>query len=283
MFRATVLFIPAAWLVAFALVNKPAAAEHNYIVLQSTTSTQNSGLLDYLIPQFRLKTGIDVRVVAVVTGQALKNGRNGDGDVVLVHARAAEDRFVESGFGIERRDVMHNDFVVIGPKSDPAGIAKMDDASNAFLKIAKKKLPFVSRGDNSGTHIRERALWKAAGVETDTESGTWYREVGSGMGATLNVAGGIGAYTLVDRATWVSFRNKIDAAVLVQGDRRLLNPYGIILINPARHRHVNISGARAFVHWLTGAEGQGAIRAFRVDGLRVFHPVTENKFGAERP
>ncbi|MGB0631873.1 MAG: substrate-binding domain-containing protein, partial [Alphaproteobacteria bacterium] len=226
------------------------AAKRDYIILQSTTSTQNSGLLGYLIPIFRIGSGIDVRVVAVGTGQALKNGRNGDGDVLLVHARAAEDRFVASGFGIERRDVMYNDFVIVGPRADPVAIRGLTDVAAAFAKIASGQVPFVSRGDESGTHMRERALWSNAGIEPETSSGTWYRAAGSGMGATLNVAVGMGAYTLTDRATWVGFRNKADLRVLVEGDRRLFNPYGVILVNPARHGHVNAAGGRAFIAWL---------------------------------
>lgn len=250
-----------------------ASAKRGYIILQSTTSTQNSGLLNDLIPKFRAKTGIDVRVVAVGTGQALKNGRNGDGDVLLVHARAAEDRFVAAGFGIERRDVMYNDFVIVGPAEDRARINAMTDAAAALSKIAALRTIFVSRGDDSGTHIRERALWRHAGIDPRTASGTWYREAGSGMGTTLNVAVGMGAYTLTDRATWVGFRNKGDFRVLVSGDRRLFNPYGVILVNPARHSHVNADGGRAFIAWLTGPEGQTAISSFRVDGVQLFHPT----------
>ena len=255
--------------------NMPVSASggRGYIVLQSTTSTQNSGLLTYLIPKFRTKTGIDVRVVAVGTGQALKNGRNGDGDVLLVHARAAEDRFVAQGYGIERQDVMYNDFVIVGPAEDRAQINGMRDAAAAFAKIAAQRAIFVSRGDNSGTHIRERALWAGAGIDPVVASGSWYREAGSGMGTTLNVAVGMGAYTLTDRATWVGFRNKADFRLLVAGDHRLFNPYGVILVNPARHAHVNAAGARAFIAWLTGAEGQAAIASYRVDGVQLFYPV----------
>ena len=230
------------------------------------------GLLDHLIPIFRNKTGIGVRVVAVGTGQALKNGRNGDGDVLLVHARAAEERFVATGFGIERRDVMYNDFVVVGPAADPAGIRGASDVTAALAKIATRRIAFVSRGDESGTHIRERSLW-AFTIDPDGFSGGWYRETGSGMGATLNVAVGMGAYAITDRATWVGFRNKADFGILVAGDRRLFNPYGVILVNPVRHRHVNAVGGRAFIRWLTGPEGQAAIGSFRVDGIQLFHPA----------
>ena len=254
-------------------LNVSGAAPREYIVLQSTTSTQNSGLLDHLIPIFRNKTGIGVRVVAVGTGQALKNGRNGDGDVLLVHARAAEERFVATGFGIERRDVMYNDFVVVGPAADPAGIRGASDVTDALAKIATRRIAFVSRGDESGTHMRERSLWAFTDIDPNGFSGGWYRETGSGMGATLNVAVGMGAYAITDRATWVGFRNKADFGILVAGDRRLFNPYGVILVNPVRHRHVNAVGGRAFIRWLTGPEGQAAIGSFRVDGIQLFHPA----------
>jgi tungstate transport system substrate-binding protein len=247
------------------------AADRPFIVVQSTTSTQNSGLFDFILPKFRAKTGVDVRVVAVGTGQALKNGRNGDGDVVLVHARAAEDRFIAEGFGIERRDVMYNDFVIIGPPADPAGIRGMKNAPAGLAKIASAKMLWVSRGDNSGTHIKERALWRASGVDPTGASGTWYREVGSGMGATLNTAVGMDAYTLTDRATWVSFRNRRAFEVMVEGDSRLFNSYGAMLVNPVRHPHVNAIGGRAFIDWLAGADGRAAIAAYKVRGIQLFH------------
>ena len=248
------------------------AADRGFIIVQSTTSTQNSGLFDAILPEFQAKTGIEVRVVAVGTGQALKNGRNGDGDVLLVHARAAEDRFVAEGFGIERRDVMYNDFVIVGPPDDPAGVKGGRDAASALARIAEAKALFVSRGDNSGTHIKERSLWRAAAIDPSHSSGAWYREAGSGMGATLNTAVGMGAYTLTDRATWISFRNRRDFKVLVEGDKRLFNPYGVILVNPARHPHVNAAGGRAFIAWLTGPEGQAAIAAYKVSGVQLFYP-----------
>lgn len=269
MFRAVLLLFGLAW---FAGAWNAHAADRNFIVLQSTTSTQNSGLFDDILPKFTAKSGIEVRVVAVGTGQALKNGRNGDGDVVLVHARAAEDRFVAEGFGVGRRDVMYNDFVIVGTPADPAAIEGMKDAPAALAKIARNKAMWVSRGDNSGTHIKERALWRASGVDPSSASGKWYREAGSGMGATLNTAVGMGAYTLTDRATWISFRNRLDYRILVQGDKRLFNPYGVMLVNPARHPHVNAAGARAFVEWLTGPEGQAAIAAYRVRGIQLFIP-----------
>ena len=251
------------------------AADRNFIVVQSTTSTQNSGLFGFILPKFTSKSGIEVRVVAVGTGQALKNGRNGDGDVVLVHARAAEDRFIADGFGVERHDVMYNDFVIIGPPSDPAGVRGMKDAPAALAQIAAAKAHWVSRGDNSGTHIKERSLWQASGVDPSGASGKWYREAGSGMGATLNTAVGMGAYTLTDRATWISFRNRRDFTVLVEGDRRLFNPYGVMLVNPARHPHVNAAGGRAFIAWLTGPGGQAAIAAYKLRGIQLFYPSAQ--------
>lgn len=242
-------------------------AQDRFITLQSTTSTQNSGLLDVLIPQFRAQTGIDVRVVAVGTGQALRNAQNGDGDVLLVHARSAEDQFVADGFGVARRDVMYNDFVVIGPQNDPAGIADITDAVGALSKIKAATALFVSRGDDSGTHKAEQRLWAAAMLDP---SGKWYREAGAGMGATLNIAVGMQAYTLTDRATWMAFGNKGDHTIMVQGDARLFNPYGVILVNPALHPHVKIDDARAFGDWLVSEVGQAAIAAFRIDGQQVF-------------
>lgn len=272
MFR-TVFF-----LFAIVLAGAPAvvqSADRNFIVVQSTTSTQNSGLFDYILPKFRATSGIEVRVVAVGTGQALKNGRNGDGDVVLVHARAAEDRFIAAGFGVERRDVMYNDFVIIGPPSDPAGIRGMKDAPAALSRIAAAKALWVSRGDNSGTHIKEGALWRASGVNPAGASGKWYREAGSGMGATLNTAIGMAAYTLTDRATWISFRNRRDFSVVVEGDKRLFNPYGAMLVNPARHPHVNAADGRAFIGWLTGRDGQAAIAAYKLRGTQLFYPSAQ--------
>jgi tungstate transport system substrate-binding protein len=252
---------------AFAL---PAWAE--YIIVQSTTSTQNSGLLDAILPQFTAETGIEVRVVAVGTGQAIKNAQNGDGDVLLVHAKSAEEKFVAEGWGVERFDVMYNDFVVVGPAADPAGIAGSTDVTAAFARIAETAAPFASRGDDSGTHKAERALWSAAGVDVAAASGGWYRETGSGMGATLNTAVAMGAYALTDRATWVAFGNKGDFGVAVQGDARLFNQYGVILVNPAKHPAVKAAEGQAFVDWLTGPAGQAAIAAFTIGGQQLFFP-----------
>ncbi len=249
-----------------------AAGAGETIIVQSTTSTQNSGLLDYLLPLFEQKTGIRVKVVAVGTGQALRNARNGDGDVLLVHAKEAELAFVREGWGVDRRDVMYNDFVIVCPEDDPAGIRGLKDAAEALRRIAARKVPFVSRGDDSGTHRKEMALWQKAGIDPRQESGTWYREAGAGMGATLNMAAAMNACTLSDRATWIAFRNKGDLVMAVEGDPALFNQYGVILVNPKRHPHVKEKAARAFIDWLTGPEGQKAIAGYRVNGQQLFFP-----------
>ena len=250
----------------------PATAEPPFIIVQSTTSTENSGLFKHLLPLFKQETGIDVRVVAVGTGQALKNAELGDGDVVLVHAKAAEEKFVAAGWGVQRVPVMYNDFVVVGPAQDPAGISGSQDAVAALRKIAEAGTPFVSRGDESGTHKAELDLWKAAGVDVKAASGGWYRSTGSGMGATLNTASGMGAYAVTDRATWISFKNRGSLKIVAEGDERLFNQYGIILVNPARHPKVKAKEGQAFVDWLTGARGQAAIRDFKIDGEQLFFP-----------
>jgi tungstate transport system substrate-binding protein len=249
-----------------------AQAADEFIIVQSTTSTQNSGLLDNILPKFRAKSGIEVRVVAVGTGQALKNAANGDGDVLLVHAKPAEEKFIADGFGIERFDVMYNDFVIVGPKSDPAGIRGMTDVTSALNKIASGKAVFASRGDDSGTHKKERALWKIAGVDPEIVSGSWYRETGSGMGATLNAAAGMGAYTMSDRATWLAFKNKENLDILTEGDDRLFNQYGVILVNPDRHPSVKAKAGQNFIDWLTGPEGQKAIAEYKLNGEQLFFP-----------
>lgn len=253
--------------------NGVVADERPFIIVQSTTSTENSGLLADILPKFTAKTGIEVRVVAVGTGQALKNARNGDGDVLLVHARPDEEQFVAEGWGVERKDVMYNDFVIVGPRVDPAGITKVETAPEAFARIAATKAPFVSRGDDSGTHKAEMALWRKAGVDAVAASGSWYREAGAGMGSTLNTATGMGAYALTDRATWASFRNKGDSRILFEGDPVLFNPYGVILVNPERHPRVKAKEGEAFIDWLTSREGQEAIAGFRVDGQQLFFPT----------
>ncbi|WP_425283402.1 substrate-binding domain-containing protein [Methyloceanibacter marginalis] len=271
-FHRRVLFgLGAAFLLA-SLASTGFAAEDDFIIVQSTTSTQNSGLFDYILPKFTEKTGIDVRVVAVGTGQALKNGRNGDGDVVLVHSKPDEEKFVAEGWGVKRHDVMYNDFVIVGPASDPAGIAGLKDADRALAKIAEAEAPFASRGDDSGTHKAERDLWGQAGVDPTKGSGDWYLETGSGMGATLNTAVGKHAYTLADRGTWLSFANKDDFEVLVEGDPKLFNQYGVILVNPEKHPRVKAEKGQAFVGWLTSGEGQKAIASYKIDGQQLFFP-----------
>lgn len=255
-----------------ALFSHLPAAQADFILVQSTTSTENSGLFDHILPMFTEDTGIEVRVVAVGTGQAIKNAERGDGDVLLVHARAAEDKFVADGFGVERHDVMHNDFVIVGPESDPAHIAGLDDPVAALKRIAAASAPFVSRGDDSGTHKAELALWAASSVDAGEASGTWYREAGAGMGPTLNIAASMGAYALTDRATWAAFGNKGNLVIHVEGDERLLNPYGVILVNPEKHPNVKAELGRKFIEWLTGPRGQQAIASFEVDGVQLFFP-----------
>ena len=248
------------------------SAADKSIILQSTTSTANSGLYDALLPGFTEQTGIQVNVVAVGTGQAIKNAMNGDGDVLLVHAKSAEETFVAEGYGLVRFDVMYNDFVIAGPPSDPAGIGRSVDAAGALRKIADSGAKFASRADNSGTHKKEMALWKSAGVDPTAASGSWYRETGSGMGATLNAAVGMGAYTLTDRGTWISFKNKGDYRVLVEGDDALFNQYGVILVNPTRHENVKAEAGQMFIDWIIGSQGQAAIAAYSLDGQQLFFP-----------
>jgi tungstate transport system substrate-binding protein len=262
MFLAAMLALPLA----------TAAADDKFIVVQSTTSTEQSGLFGYLLPLFKAGSGIDVRVVAVGTGQAIKNAQNGDGDVLFVHAKADEEKFVEAGYGVKRFDVMYNDFVIVGPKSDPAGVAGMTDAAAALTKIAAAKAPFASRGDDSGTHKAELKLWQTAGVDTKAASGGWYRETGSGMGPTLNTAAGMGAYALTDRGTWLSFQNRGDLEILVAGDGRLFNQYGVTLVNPAKLPGVKADLGQQFVDWLISPEGQKAIAGFTINGEQLFFP-----------
>lgn len=254
------------------LGSAPSLAQDRFIIVQSTTSTENSGLFGAILPAFTDKSGIEVHVVAVGTGQAIKNAENGDGDVLLVHAKPAEEKFVADGWGVKRLDVMYNDFVVVGPADDPAGVAGSQDAVAALQKIAGSEAPFASRGDDSGTHKAELRLWQEAGVDVGAASGGWYRETGSGMGATLNTGLGMGAYVLTDRATWISFGNKEDHKVLVEGDPKLFNQYGVILINPDKHPNVKTEEGQAFIDWLTGTEGQAAIAGFKIDGQQLFFP-----------
>ena len=257
---------------ALALISLPAAAQDQSILVQSTTSTANSGLYDYLLPLFTAETGIGVNVVAVGTGQAIENARNCDADVLLVHARPDEETFVADGAGVERFDLMYNDFVIVGPEGDPAGVAGMTDASDAMAQIAGAEAPFASRGDDSGTHKAELALWAEAGLDPSAASGEWYRETGSGMGATLNAAQGMGAYALTDRATWISFANKGDLGIVVEGDEALFNQYGVILVSPEACPSVKAEAGQTFVDWLVSPEGQGAIAGFEVDGQQLFFP-----------
>ena len=270
--KRTFLSSAAALLIGLSIGFPGAIAEERFIIVQSTTSTQNSGLFDVLLPEFTKKTGIEVRVVAVGTGQAIKNAENGDGDVLLVHAKAAEEKFIAEGGGVERFDVMYNDFVVVGPPADPAGIAGSNDVVASFARIAESKAPFASRGDDSGTHKAELKLWKEAGVDVAAASGDWYRETGSGMGATLNTGTGMGAYVLTDRATWISFGNKGDYTIAVEGDKKLFNQYGVMLVNPEKHPSVKAEDGQAFIDWLTGKEGQNAIAAYKIDGQQLFFP-----------
>ena len=263
------IFLGAVLLVALAL---PAQAQPGFITVASTTSTEQSGLFRHLLPQFERTTGIQVRVVALGTGQALDMGRRGDADVVFVHARPLEDTFVAEGHGVRRYAVMYNDFVLVGPSSDPAGVRGAKDIVAALQRISAAAAPFVSRGDRSGTHFAELELWKLAGLDPDRKRRGWYRETGSGMGATLNTASGMNAYALADRGTWLSFRNRGELRIAVEGDRRLFNQYGVILVNPARHPHVRKESGQAFIDWLTSAQGQQAIADYRIGGAQLFFP-----------
>ena len=261
----------AALLLTATLVS-PGTAQERSVRMLSTTSTENSGLFSYLLPIFESKTGIRVHVVAVGTGQALRAARNGDADVLMVHDKASELKFIADGHGIERREVMYNDFVIVGPREDPAKIGGNKDVIRALQMIKKSGAAFVSRGDDSGTHKAERRLWRAAGIEPEGRSNPWYREAGSGMGATLNIAAGMNAYTLTDRGTWLSFRNRRSLSVLVEGNPLLFNQYGIMLVNPARHPHVKVAEGRALIEWITSPEGQRAIGAFTINGQQLFMP-----------
>lgn len=254
------------------LTGTPAIAAEKTIIIQSTTSIQNSGLFDFILPKFKSHTGITANVVAVGTGQALKNGRNGDGDVVLVHAKPDEEEFVMQGYGVQRFDVMYNDFVIVGPKEDPARLAGEQSVLAALQKIVTSKSAFASRGDNSGTNKKELQLWSQINIKTSEHSGSWYRETGSGMGATINIAAGMNAYTLTDRATWLSFKNKAGLKILSEGDPLLFNQYGVILVNPQKHPLVRAASGQAFINWLTGARGQAAIAAYKLEGKQLFFP-----------
>jgi tungstate transport system substrate-binding protein len=248
------------------------AAQPRFIMVASTTSTEQSGLFQHLLPLFQKKTGIEVRVVALGTGQALDMARRGDADVVLVHARSLEEKFVAEGHGVKRLPVMYNDFVLIGPKSDPAGIAGSTDILEALRRIKATPAPFVSRGDRSGTHTAEIELWKQAGIDIAADRGPWYRDTGQGMGPALNTAASMNAYILADRGTWISFKNRGDLALLVEGDQRLFNQYGVVLVNPQKHKHVKQDLGQAFIDWLVSHEGQKAIAEYRIGGEQLFFP-----------
>lgn len=253
-----------------------ALAQEKSIVVASTTSTQDSGLFEYLLPIFQQKTGIAVKVIDQGTGQALDTGRRGDADVVFVHAKSAEEKFLAEGQGVKRYPVMYNDFILIGPKSDPAGI-KGKDLIKAFRTIKEKQAPFVSRGDRSGTHIAELALWnKDAGIEIEKEKGTWYKSIGQGMGAALNMASASNAYVLSDRGTWLSFKNKCDLQIIVEGDKRLFNQYGVILVNPEKHPSVKKDLGQQFIDWLVSLDGQKAIANYKINGEQLFHPNADD-------
>jgi tungstate transport system substrate-binding protein len=260
------------------LISVQASAPERVITVASTTSTEQSGLFGHLLPRFTQKTGIAVKVVALGTGQALDVGRRGDADVVFVHDREAEEKFLAEGFGVTRLEVMYNDFVLVGPKDDPAGIAGKN-VIEAVRKIAAAKAPFVSRGDRSGTHAAELRSWTDAGIDIDAAKGSWYREIGQGMGPALNMASASNAYVLSDRGTWLSFKNQGDLAILVEGDRRLFNQYGVILVNPARHPHVKAADGQAFIAWLVSGEGQQAIAEYKIGSEQLFFP---NAGGAPR-
>ena len=250
----------------------PAMSQDKSIVVASTTSTQDSGLFSHILPLFKAKSGIDVKVVAQGTGQALDTGRRGDADVVFVHAKAQEEKFVADGFGLARADVMYNDFVLIGPKSDPAKVKGGTDILTVLKTINTAASPFVSRGDKSGTHAAELALWKSAALAPQDAKPAWYREIGQGMGAALNTSAAMGAYVLADRGTWISFKNKDALEIVVEGDKALFNQYGIMLVNPAKHPNVRKEFGQQFIDWIVSAEGQNAIRSYKIDGQQLFFP-----------
>jgi tungstate transport system substrate-binding protein len=263
--------IAALLIAAAAPVSTPALAQGKSIVVASTTSTQDSGLFGYLLPIVKQKLGIEVKVLAQGTGQALDTARRGDADVVFVHARSAEEKFLAEGFGVKRYPVMYNDFIIVGPKDDPAGI-KGKDVVAALQAIKAKAAPFVSRGDRSGTHIAELALWKQAGIDIAADKGPWYKEIGQGMGAALNMASASNSYVLSDRGTWLAFKNRGDLAIAVESDKRLFNQYGVMLVNPAKHPTVKKDLGQQFIDWLVSPEGQSTISGYKIDGQQLFYP-----------
>ena len=263
--------------VGLALWLAPGAMAQKFITVASTTSTEQSGLFKHILPIFQKQTGIEVRVVALGTGQALDMARRGDADVVFVHAKAAEEKFIAEGYGVTRQPVMYNDFVLVGPKSDPAKVAGGKDIVAALRKVKAQTAPFVSRGDRSGTHMAELALWKVAGIDIAKEKGPWYRDTGQGMGPALNTASSMNGYILTDRATWISFKNRGDLTIVVEGDKRLFNQYGVILVNPAKHAHVKKDMGQAFIDWVVSADGQKAIADYKIGGEQLFFPNANDK------
>ena len=262
---------------AAVLSGGPVLAQYKSIVVSSTTSTQDSGLFGHILPLFKQKTGIDVKVIAQGTGQALDTGRRGDADVVFVHAKSAEEKFLAEGQGVKRYPVMYNDFVLIGPKSDPAGVKGMKDITKALQMIKDKQAPFISRGDRSGTHLAELALWnKNAGTDIEKDKGPWYKSIGQGMGAALNTASASNAYVLSDRGTWISFKNKGDLAIAVEGDKLLFNQYGVMLVNPEKHPNVKKDLGQQFIDWLVSPEGQKAIANYKINGEQLFYPNADD-------
>jgi tungstate transport system substrate-binding protein len=254
------------------ILGTPALAQEKSIVVASTTSTQDSGLFEYLLPLYKQKTGVTVKVVSQGTGQALDTGRRGDADVVFVHAKSAEEKFLGEGEGVKRFPVMYNDFVLIGPQSDPAGIKGMKDVAQALKTIMAKQASFISRGDKSGTHVAELALWKASGIDIEKDKGAWYKSIGQGMGAALNTAGAGNGYVLSDRGTWIHFKNKGDLAILVEGDKRMFNQYGVMLVNPAKHPNVKKELGQQFIDYLISPEGQKDIANYKINGEQLFYP-----------
>ena len=261
---------------AVVLSGGPVVAQDKSIVVSSTTSTQDSGLFGHILPLFKQKTGLEVKVVSQGTGQALDTGRRGDADVVFVHAKSLEDKFIAEGHGVKRFPVMYNDFVLIGPKSDPAGIKGSKDIAAALNKIKEKGASFISRGDKSGTHNAELNLWKVAGIDIEKDKGPWYKSIGQGMGAALNTASAGNAYVLADRGTWISFKNRGDLVVAVEGDNRLFNQYGVILVNPEKHPNVKKDLGQQFIDWLVSPEGQKAIADYKINGEQLFYPNADD-------
>ncbi len=267
------LSLIAAAALGFVLLAVPVASAHdNTIVVASTTSTEDSGLFEYLLPIYKQKTGVTVKVVSQGTGQALNTGRAGDADVVFVHAKSAEEKFLAEGQGVKRYPVMYNDFVLIGPKSDPAGVKGMKNVGKAFTTIKDKQASFISRGDKSGTHDAELALWTASGIDIEKDKGAWYRSIGQGMGAALNTAGASDSYVLSDRGTWIHFKNKGDLQILVEGDKRMFNQYGVMLVNPAKHPTVKKELGQQFIDYLISPEGQKGIANYKINGEQLFYP-----------